>query len=330
MTFWSHSSCPVTTCPRMKSLFSSPVGPLWVLEGAIRLPQSLLFFRLNKTKYLGPPWQERCSSPWSPSWPFSGLTHFTPEGPWPYILDTKPGFSIPSGVSWEQSWEDSSPSPCWPHWFWCNPHTVGFLDCKCLLLGRVEFLGNQHPKPFSSGLFLNPFSTHPVLAIGIAWPTCRILHLALLNFMMFISQACQGSSGWHSFPPKCQLHDFLVTFLYLKDTLIWKVLGQESHTCAKSKFFCHEVNDTLSCHKHALNIPCTLRVRWPDVVHSWCAPVHWISNGSWSLFLPVSVKAPGPQEEAWSHIYPPTLSWTEAHAQVSLWIWSPGWIYWQH
>lgn len=28
------------------------------------------------------------------------------------------------------------------------------------------------------------------------------------------------------------------------------------------------------------------------------------------------LKHPGPQEEAWSHICPPTLSWTKAHAQV--------------
>lgn len=49
---------PIPTCPHKTPLSSSPVGPLQVLEGAVRSPQSLFFSRLNSPSLSA----ERCSS----------------------------------------------------------------------------------------------------------------------------------------------------------------------------------------------------------------------------------------------------------------------------
>lgn len=55
---------------------------------------------------------------------------------------------------------------------------------------------------------------------------------------------------------------------YVQETLIRKDLGLGSPPCAKSVFFCHEVNGTISCHNNALSALCILRVRQNIMVHS--------------------------------------------------------------
>lgn len=62
------------------------------------------------------------------------------------------------------------------------------------------------PTSFSSG----PLSIYSLpssyLCLGLPWPSCRTLHLALFNFMRFTQPRLSGlsaSSGWHPFPPAC-------------------------------------------------------------------------------------------------------------------------------
>ena len=87
--------------------------------------------------------------------------------------------------------------------------TVGLLGCQHTLPGHVQLFIHQHPQVLLRTAVLTPFSSQPVFVLGIAWPMCSTLHLALLNFWGSHrppSPACPGPSGWHPFPPACRLH----------------------------------------------------------------------------------------------------------------------------
>jgi len=59
---------------------------------------------------------------------------------------------------------------------------VGFLGCKCTLLGHIEFLINQHPQVLLLRADLNPFSAQPVSVLGIAPTHVKGLALGLVEF----------------------------------------------------------------------------------------------------------------------------------------------------
>ncbi|KAK4828307.1 LOW QUALITY PROTEIN: hypothetical protein QYF61_025319 [Mycteria americana] len=101
---------------------------------------------------------------------------------------------------------------------------TGFVGCKCTLLGHVELLINQHPQVLLLRTALNPFSTQPVLVLGIA-PAFSAFSI-YLGFILWYStkqileEAKVGSpevqgSELAVCPPRCpkdlELHHFMVT-----------------------------------------------------------------------------------------------------------------------
>jgi len=66
---------------------------------------------------------------------------------------------------------------------------VGFLGCERTLLDYVELLINQHPKSFSSGPALSPFSAQPVFVLGIVLTQVQDLALGLVE----LHEVCTGS-----------------------------------------------------------------------------------------------------------------------------------------
>ncbi|PKU42935.1 hypothetical protein llap_6755 [Limosa lapponica baueri] len=65
---------------------------------------------------------------------------------------------------------------------------VGFLGCKCTLLGHVELLINQHPKVLLLRVYLNPFILQPVLILRVA-----LTHFQDLAFGLVVPHAvCTG------------------------------------------------------------------------------------------------------------------------------------------
>lgn len=79
-----------------------------------------------------------------------------------------------------QGGAESPPSPAANTALDAVQDTSGFLGCKCTLPGHIELFIHNSLK-FSSGLVL--IHSLPSLCLGLPWPCCRILHLALLNFM---------------------------------------------------------------------------------------------------------------------------------------------------
>jgi len=77
-------------------------------------------------------------------------------------------------------------------------------SAHCWLI--LSFSSTSTPKS-SSGLLSSYSPPSLYLCLGLPRPTCRTLHLALLNFMLF-TQAHLSShpSEWHLFPPACQPH----------------------------------------------------------------------------------------------------------------------------
>lgn len=87
--------------------------------------------------------------------------------------------------SQERRIEGHNPSwTCCPCFFrLAAEDTVGFLDCKCTMLGRIEFLIHQQLQVPLFLSALNPFFSQPVFWFWVAPTRHRTLHLALLNFM---------------------------------------------------------------------------------------------------------------------------------------------------
>ncbi|GAB0176690.1 epithelial membrane protein 1 [Grus japonensis] len=63
----------------------------------------------------------------------------------------------------------------------CSQDTVGFLGCKCTLSAHVELLINQHLPSPSPQAALNPFSTQPIVVLGIALTHVQDLALGLVE-----------------------------------------------------------------------------------------------------------------------------------------------------
>lgn len=92
---------------------------------------------------------------------------------------------------------------------WIQPRTeLSFWAVTAHSQITFNFSSTNSPKSFSLELLV--ILSLPSLDLCLEFPQLgwSTLHLALLNFMKFTptSQACQGSSGWHSFPPVCQPH----------------------------------------------------------------------------------------------------------------------------
>ncbi|KAK4827142.1 LOW QUALITY PROTEIN: hypothetical protein QYF61_014736 [Mycteria americana] len=88
------------------------------------------------------------------------------------------------------------------------------LGCKHTLPGHGELLINQHPQVLLLRAALNPFSTQPVFVLGIALTHVQDLALGLVELYGVrigpTSQACQGPSGWHLFPPASAPHSLVL------------------------------------------------------------------------------------------------------------------------
>ena len=59
------------------------------------------------------------------------------------------------------------------------------LGCECTLLAHIQFFIHQYLQVLLCRAALNQLISQSILILGLPWPTCRTLHLALLNFMRF-------------------------------------------------------------------------------------------------------------------------------------------------
>ena len=82
---------------------------------------------------------------------------------------------------------------------------IGFLGCECTLPAHVQLLTHQYPQAPLCRAALSPLIAQPVLVLGIALTHVQNLALGLVEPHEVphgpSSQACQGPSGWHPFPP---------------------------------------------------------------------------------------------------------------------------------
>jgi len=71
------------------------------------------------------------------------------------------------------------------------PHSTGqdsvsLLGCKCTLLTHLKFFINHNPKSFLDGLLSrSSFSLSLYICLGLPWPKCSTLHLALMNLIRY-------------------------------------------------------------------------------------------------------------------------------------------------
>lgn len=82
----------------------------------------------------------------------------------------------------------------------------GFLGCKCILSGPAELLAHNCPWVVLVRAVLYPSSTQSLLVFGIALTPVQGLALFLVVLCEFLHrpscQACPGSPGFHSLPPR--------------------------------------------------------------------------------------------------------------------------------
>jgi len=71
------------------------------------------------------------------------------------------------------------PQPAGLSSLYATQDMVGFLGCKCILLGHVELLINKHPQVLIARAALNPFSAQPVLILRVALMHVQDLALGL-------------------------------------------------------------------------------------------------------------------------------------------------------
>lgn len=100
----------------------------------------------------------------------------------------------------------STPLTCYI-FFDIDQDMIGFLDCRCALLAHIHFFIQQHSQVLLLRDALNPLIAQPILMFRIALTQLNNLapDLAELHEVN-TSQACQGPSGWHLFPPTCWPH----------------------------------------------------------------------------------------------------------------------------
>ena len=87
-------------------------------------------------------------------------------------------------------------------------NTVGLPGCKRTLLLMSSFSSTRTPKSFSAGLLSRSSSPNLYKYLGLPWPKCNTMHLALLNLIKFTwahFSTCPGPE-WLLFPPVYQLH----------------------------------------------------------------------------------------------------------------------------
>ncbi|KAK4808149.1 hypothetical protein QYF61_000129 [Mycteria americana] len=154
--FKAITPCPITTCPCQKSLSSFPVGPLQVLEGCYKVSPEPSLLQAE---------QPQLSQPVFIGEVFQPSDHL--GGPPLDLLQQVHVLLMLGAPELDTVLQD----------------TVGFLGCKCTLLGHVELLINNIPKPA-----FNPFSAQPVFVLGIALTHVQDLALGLIE----LHDVCTG------------------------------------------------------------------------------------------------------------------------------------------
>jgi len=183
-------------------------APFSYWKAAIRLPHRLLFSGMNNPNFLSLSPQKGAPALWPCSWLSSGLasTGLCHS----YAGGLRAENSTPGGVS--QEWSQRGkwlPSPCWPHLVWCSP---GYSWPSRFQTHSARSCWAPHqPTPSSppQGCFLSIL--HPACICAQDCPNphggpCTWRCWTSWSSRGPTSQACQGPSGWHPFPPVCQPH----------------------------------------------------------------------------------------------------------------------------
>ena len=201
------SPCPVTTCPYKKSLPRFPFFHVQVLEGSYKVSSEPSRLQAEKPQLTQPAFVGEVLQP-------SDHLH----GPSVDLLQQSHVLLVlgaPGLIAVLQLGSHKSRIEGQNHLPWSASHisldatldTVGFLGCKCTLSAHVKSFIKWHSPILLLRAALKPFFAQPVPVLGIVWPRCRTLHLALLNFMKWHGHTvCPGPSGCHLFTPTFQLH----------------------------------------------------------------------------------------------------------------------------